>query len=294
MSSLATFAPVLDAVRGIDWPALRRVSSAVAGPHLSRVRGTTAEFVEHRPYQQGDEPKRIDWKLVARTDRVFVRLSQERTVLPTMVVLDASASMAFPAPANDKWELARKLGIGLAEVARQRGDPAGMMVVHAGGTRIVEPRTRRTVLEEMLHAVELAPSGSELIAPAARAAMRHCARLAVITDFLGDAEELLAAGRTFVAAGGELYVIHVVAAEELEPDPNKLLLTDPEDPLLRRPMSRSARTEYLRRFAAWREELAHDWRRVGAIYSMAVPRAEPMRAMVRRITAPAGAATAPR
>jgi uncharacterized protein (DUF58 family) len=294
MSSLATFAPVLDAVRGIGWPALRRVSSAVAGPHLSRVRGTTAEFVEHRPYQQGDEPKRIDWKLVARTDRVFVRLSQERAVLPTMVVLDASGSMAFPAPANGKWELARQLGIGLAEVARQKGDPVGITVQHPDGARIVAPRTRRTVLEEMLHAVDVSPSGSEALAPAALGAMRHCARVAIVTDFLGDADELLAAGRTFVAAGGELYVIHVVAAEELEPDPRKLLLADPENPLLRRPMSRAARAEYLRRFAAWREELARDWRRVGAIYSMVVPGEEPYRATIRRITNPAGVATAPR
>ena len=105
--SLATYAGVLDAVRGIGWPALRRVRSAVPGPHVSRVRGTTAEFVEYRPYRQGDEPKKIDWKLVARTDRVYIRLSQERAILPTMLVLDASGSMAFPTTTNAKWELAR-------------------------------------------------------------------------------------------------------------------------------------------------------------------------------------------
>jgi uncharacterized protein (DUF58 family) len=287
--SLATFAPVLDAVRGIGWPALHRVSSAVPGPHISRVRGTTAEFVEHRPYRQGDEPKKIDWKLVARTDRVYIRLSQERAILPTAIVLDASGSMAFPAPANDKWEHARQIGIGLAEVARQKGDPVGMTVVHPGGTRTVAPRTRRTVLEEMMHAVDVAPAGSEALAPAVSAAMRHCARLALITDFLGDADELLAAGRTFVAAGGELYVIHVVAAEELQPDPKKLLLADPEQPAFRRPMSRPAREEYIRRFATWREELARDWRRAGASYVMVVPGTEPMRGTIRRITIPAGA-----
>jgi uncharacterized protein (DUF58 family) len=286
MSSLATFAPVLDAVRGIGWPALNRVSSAVPGPHISRVRGTTAEFVEHRPYRQGDEPKKIDWKLVARTDRVYIRLSQERAVLPTMLVLDASGSMAFPAPTNDKWELARQIGIGLAEVARQKGDPVGMTVVHPSLTRTVEPRTRRTVLEEMMHAVDVVPSGSEAIAPAMRVAMRRCARLAIITDFLGDADDLLAAGRTFVAAGGELYVIHVVAAGELDPDPRKLLLADPEQPAFRRPMSRPARAEYVRRFSAWREQLARDWRRAGAMYSMVIPGAEGMRRVIRGITTP--------
>lgn len=290
MSSLARFAPVLDAVRGIGWPALRRVRSAVPGPHVSRVRGTTAEFVEYRPYRQGDEPKKIDWKLVARTDRVYIRLSQERAILPTMLVLDASGSMAFPAPANDKWEHARGIGIALAEVARQKGDPVGLSVVHPGGTRTIAPRTRRTVLEEMMHAVDVEPEGAEPLAPRVREAMRRCARLVLITDFLGDADDLLALGRTFVASGGELHAIHVVDRGELEPDPKKLLLADPERPELRRPMSPPARAEYLRRFAAWRDALARDWRHAGAVYTMVVPNTESMRATIRRITTPPGGA----
>lgn len=287
--SLATFASVLDAVRGIGWPALRRVRSAVPGPHVSRVRGTTSEFVEYRPYRQGDEPKRIDWKLVARTDRVYIRVSQERAILPTILLLDASGSMAFPVPANDKWEHARRIGIGLAEVARQKGDPVGMTVVHPGGTRTIAPRTRRTVLEEMMRAVDVVPVGSEPLAPSARDAIRRCARLVIITDFLGDADALLAVGRTFVAAGGELHAIHVVDAGELDPNPKKMLLADPEQPELRRPMSPPARVEYLRRFAAWRDTLARDWRHAGGIYSMVVPGSEPIRGTIRRITTPPGA-----
>ena len=284
--SLATYAGVLDAVRGIGWPALRRVRSAVPGPHVSRVRGTTAEFVEYRPYRQGDEPKKIDWKLVARTDRVYIRLSQERAILPTMLVLDASGSMAFPTTTNAKWELARQLGIGLAEVARHRGDPVGMTVVSSVGTRTIPPRTRRTVLEEMMHAVEITPAGGEALAPAAQDAMRRAARVVLLTDFLGDAEALLAAGRTFVAAGGELHAVHVVDPGELDPDPKKLLLADPEHPDIRRPMSPPARAAYLRRFSEWRESIAREWRRAGAVYSMVVPGQEPMRRMARRITTP--------
>ncbi|HEU4641925.1 MAG TPA: DUF58 domain-containing protein [Gemmatimonadaceae bacterium] len=284
--SLATFAPVLDAVRGIGWPALRRVRSAVPGPHVSRVRGTTAEFVEHRAYRQGDEPKRIDWKLVARTERVYIRLSQERAIQPTMLLLDASASMAFPAPGNDKWEHARRIGIGLAAVARHSGDPVGMLVSHVDGRRVVEPRTRRTVLEEMMHAVDVAPSGAQPLLPALREAMRRCRRLVIVTDFLGDADALLSATRAFVAAGNEVYAVHVVAQGELDPDPKKLLLADPEQPEVRRPMSPPARAAYLRRFGAWREQLARDWRRAGAVYTMVVPGQEPMRQTIRRLTTP--------
>jgi len=288
--SIATYAPVLDAVRGIGWPALRRVRSAVPGPHLSVVRGSTAEFVEYRPYRQGDDPRTIDWKLVGRTDRVYVRVSQERAVLPTMLLLDATASLAFPVSTNAKWELARRVAIGLAAVARHRGDPVGLALAHPGGARTIAPRTRRTVLDEMMHALDLAPAGDAPLAPVATDAMRRSARVAIVSDFLGDADALRAAAATFAAAGGELYVVHIVDAGELDPDPRRLLLTDPEQPGLRRPMSPPARVTYLRQFTAWRERLARDWRALGAVYVMLVTGAEPLRRSIRRITNPEVAA----
>ncbi|HXE57394.1 MAG TPA: DUF58 domain-containing protein [Gemmatimonadales bacterium] len=287
--TLAAFAPVLDAVRGIGWPARRRVRSAAPGPHLSIVRGATAEFVEYRGYRQGDDPKTIDWKLVARTDRVYVRVSQERAILPTTIVLDASASMAFPAATNAKWELARRLGLGLAAVARHRGDPVGMAVAHPRATRTVVPRTRRTVLDEMMRAIDVAPEGTPPLVPAVLDAMRRSARLVLVSDFLGDAEDALALAGAFSAAGKEVYAIHVVDRGELDPDPRSLLLADPEQPELRRPMSRAARAAYLERFGAWRTRLARDWRGAGAIYHMVVPGAEPLRRTIRRITTPGAA-----
>ena len=288
--SIATYAPVLDAVRGIGWPALRRVRSAIPGPHLSIVRGSTAEFVEYRPYRQGDDPRKIDWKLVGRTDRVYIRVSQERTVLPTMLLLDATASMAFPVSTNAKWELARRVAIGLAAVARHRGDPVGLALAHPSGARTIAPRTRRTVLDEMMHALDVAPAGDAPLAPVALDAMRRSARVAIVSDFLGDADALREAAATFAAAGGELYAVHIVDAGELDPDARRLLLTDPEQPGLRRPMSPPARATYLQRFGAWRERLARDWRGVGAVYVMLVTGTEPLRRTIRRITTPEGAA----
>jgi len=283
----ASYAAVLDEVRGISWPALRRVRSAVAGPHASVVRGTTAEFVEHRAYRQGDDPKKIDWKLVARTDRVYIRLSQEHAIHPTMLVVDASASMAFPPESHAKWNLACRIVIGLAAVARHGGDPVGLVVGNGSGRHVVVPRTRRTVLEEMMRALVVTPAGDSPLAPAAANAMRQSTRVVLVSDFLGDADALLAGGRPFVAAGGELHAVHVVDRGELEPDPTKLLLADPEQPSVRRPMSPPARAAYLQRFATWRATLARQWRNAGASYTMLVPGAEPLRRAVRRITAPA-------
>src|SRR5919202_6774638 len=108
------YGPLLDALRGVRWPARGSVVGGVAGTHHSRLRGIAAEFTEYRPYRQGDEPRRIDWKLYARSGRAFVRLATERATLSTVVVVDASASMAFPAESLGKWAHAAELALGLA------------------------------------------------------------------------------------------------------------------------------------------------------------------------------------
>lgn len=282
---LSQYAATLDAVRGIGWPALRRVRTTPVGPHASIVRGSTAEFLEYRPYRQGDDPAKIDWKLVARTDRVYVRVSQERTILPTMLVVDASASMAFPQNTQAKFKLASQLAIGLAAIARHRGDPVGLAVAHADGSNIIEPRTRSTVLEEMMRALDIAPGGTNSVTDVAVDALRLGARVVLLTDFLDDDDSgLLAHAKAAVAAGREVYAIHVVDGLELDPDAKQLLVADPELPELRRPMPPNARTVYIRRFAEWRENLARDWRRAGVVYELVVPQAEPFRRTVRRIT----------
>lgn len=281
---LETYAPVLDAVRGIGWPALHRVRSLAAGPHRSTARGSSAEFIEYRPYRQGDDTRKIDWKLLARTDRVYTRLSQVQTTLPTMLVVDSSASMAFPEETHGKWVFARQLAVALAAVARHGGDPVGLAMAHEGGARLIPPQTRRTVLDEMMMTLEAAPGGSPLLAPVAADALRLGARVVLISDFLGDTDALLSLAKTAAAERREVYAVHVVDQGELEPDPKKLLVSDPEAPTIRRPIPPPARAEYVRRFGEWREQLARDWRRVGALYVMVVPGAEPYRRTIRRIT----------
>src|SRR5258708_18011859 len=117
------YGALLDAVRGVRWRAARRVTGATLGAHLSHLRGNSSEFSEFRPYRQGDDPRRLDWRLLARSDRAYVRLTTDRATFSTTVIVDASASMAFPQPARDKWRLARELVVGLASVAHGEGDP---------------------------------------------------------------------------------------------------------------------------------------------------------------------------
>lgn len=283
------FAALLDSVRGIRWPARAAVRGGIPGAHTSRLRGISAEFTEYRPYRQGDDLGRIDWRLFARSDRAYIRLSNDRAILPTTIVLDGSASMAFPVGTNGKWRLATQVAVGLAAVARSSADPVGLLISREGASVQLNPRSRQGVIHEMIHAIEDAPpGGSERLAPALTAAMRVSGRIVLITDFLGDAEDLLNSAARAVAASKEVHAIHIVAAEEIDPSRETLLVSDPELPDVRRPLTGDARDSYLSAFGSWRERISHDWSDAGVSYTLAVAGSEAPDHLIRRITAPRG------
>jgi uncharacterized protein (DUF58 family) len=284
MAAAASYGALLDAVRGVHWPARRAVSSLLPGTHHSTLRGTSAEFTEYRLYRQGDDPRRVDWRLLARSDRAYIRLANDRAVLPTTIVLDTSASMAFPVTTRDKWRLAQQVTIGLAAVAHADGDPVGVALHDASGkAAILPPRTRRDVVAEIAR-VALAgdPGGSEPLAPILRSL--RSARLLLITDLLGDEEDALRAVRAHIVGGGEAHVAHIVARDELDPPHRTLLAADPEQAFVQRMLVESTRREYEERFAAWRADVARRWRAAGASYTEVVTDEAAPRA-VRRIAA---------
>jgi uncharacterized protein (DUF58 family) len=277
-----THGALLDAVRGVHWPARRPVVGGPAGVHHSKMRGTSAEFTEYRLYRQGDDPRRLDWRLLARSDRAYIRLATDRAVLPTTIVLDASASMAFPIATRAKWRHAQQIAIGLAAVVHADGDPVGVAVHDdRGRIRVLPPRTRRGVVSEIARVIEAAdPDGLDPLAPSL-AAIRS-ARIAVITDLLGDADELLRAASMHLVAGGEFHVVHIVAREEIDPPRRSILAADPETPGLQRLLVESTRRGYDEAFADWRNEMARRWRAAGASYTEVITDEESAHA-VRRI-----------
>jgi len=288
VDSYDQYAPLLDQVRGIRWPARSAVRGGIPGAHTSRLRGISAEFTEYRPYRQGDDPRRVDWKLFARSDRAYIRLSNDRAILPTMIVLDASASMAFPVATNAKWVLAAQLGVGLGAVARNSGDPVGLVIAGAEPLMLA-PRMRRSVTHEIIRAVAAAqPGGNIPLSPSVSIAAQTGGRLVIVTDFLGDAEELLSVASRWVAAGREVHAVHVIAQEELDPSREPLTVSDPEAPGLRRALTSGTRDSYMNAFSAWRDRSAHDFSDAGVAYSVAVVGDETTDHVIRRITAPRG------
>ena len=283
---IETRGSLLDAIRGVKWPTLRAVGGALPGAHHSRLRGSAPELSEYRVYRQGDDPKRIDWRLLARSDRAYIRLAEDRSIVSTLIVVDATASMAYPPRSLGKWRTACDLAIGLAAVAHASRDPVGLVIVGGRGMRQLSARTRRGIVGEIARALDdITPEGTAAVA-AALAGVRPRSRIAIVSDFLGDADDVRRRAGEVAAAGGEVHAIHVVADEELDPPSRSMLAVDPEDPSVARPLVGDVRAAYVERFAAWRAELAAAWRGEGLSYTMATV-SEPASRVVRRVTSAA-------
>lgn len=297
--------PLLDAVRGVTWPSRIRVRAGMPGVHRAAQRGTTGEFTEYRSYRQGDDPRRIDWRLLARSDRAFIRVTDERAWLPTWLVVDASASMAFPLgesqrapmvtwhPSGDddgipeKWTTARQLGIALGAIAHASGDPVGVLVNTRPDSTRLSPITRRGVVQRIARTLDgihpLAHVGTVPTAMLLRTLPARV-RVVVLTDALDDADALAAACAQRVAAGSAVTVVHVVHPQELSPMGGVWRAQDPDNPALSRTLAPGTVAEYQRAFDAWRAQTATRVRAGGGGYVEVVCGADTARA-VRDIVA---------
>lgn len=291
---MSVYGPMLDALRGVRWPARRAVGAAPPGAHRSSQQGTAGEFTEYRLYRQGDDPRALDWRLLARSDRAFVRLSDDRALLPTWIVVDGSARMQFPESGQSKFAYARQVAVGLAAVAHASSDPVGVLVAHARGVQRLPPRTRRGTVQEIARVLDgVAPGGAADLSPWL-SELPTQTRVVLITDCLGNTDGLLRVLAAQRAAGALVECVHVVAAEELAPPPGTFLVHEPDAAGAaalheRRVLSAKGVAGYRERFDAFRQEMASRWRATGAGYTEVrtdVPAARAVRAIVMGLALP--------
>jgi len=283
---LAPYAPLLDALTGLTWPSGSRARVGEPGAHRSSRLGRSPEFTEYRAYRPGDDLRRLDWKLYGRTDRLFLRIADDHAALRTAIVLDASASMRFPLEGHGKWEHACAVALGLAAVAINDGDAVGVTVSAAAGDRALAPSRRRDMLHDVAQLFDsVHPVGTPALAESVTRGSAH-PRLVLITDFLGDAERSLGALRVAAASGAEIFAVHVVAGEELDPPSRPFVAADPEQVELRRALSTGNRPGYDAAFTAWRAGIASEVHAMNARYVLTVT-TEPVRDAVRRVVSAA-------
>jgi uncharacterized protein (DUF58 family) len=153
-------ARTLAAVRDLELAARIVVDGVMLGRHGSHRAGAGLEFSQYRSYQPGDDPRRIDWKLLARSDRYFVREAETETSITVRLLLDATGSMAHQEDGLTKLDYARYLVAALALLAQRQGDAFGLYVLARGGVESIPPARGQRHLHRVLHRLEaLEPVG---------------------------------------------------------------------------------------------------------------------------------------
>ncbi|MCP5531627.1 MAG: DUF58 domain-containing protein [Akkermansiaceae bacterium] len=214
-------------MRRLEWYARKRKQGTLTGRHTSPDKGFSVEFAEHREYAPGDDPKDLDWRVMAKSDRNVIRQYIEETNLRAMLAVDVSGSMRYTGDhaaeaggvALSKLAYAKHLAAALAYLFIKQGDGAGLVTfdkrvkgfIRAGS----RPSQVRRILEE-LHEVEAGEDtdvGEVLHEVAERIPRRGLVML--ISDLFDDPERLVEALHHFDFRQHELVVFHLMAEEEL-------------------------------------------------------------------------------
>ncbi|QGZ40778.1 uncharacterized protein DUF58 [Pseudoduganella flava] len=135
------------------------------GIHAGRERGAGVEFSEYRAYAPGDEWRRVDWKLLARADRYYVREAERDSHVAVWLWLDASASMAEPSrtvAGLDKLAYARTALACIAAIAQRQGDAFGLVICVNGRTEAIQPARGPRQLQRILAALARTEAGGAL------------------------------------------------------------------------------------------------------------------------------------
>lgn len=229
---------LLDGLAGLDLVARTIVRGFVGGMHRSPFLGSGEDFSRHRAYQQGDDVRRLDWRLYGRTDRLFIRLFEEDSNLQALLLVDASESMGFAGDAPvTKLRYAQFMGAALAHLMLGAGDATGLASLGAGIRFHLPPRNRPGHLHDLLLALErLRPEGgtapSETLDEVG-GKLRRRGRIILLSDCLeeDDGEALLRAVRRLRARSDEVIVIRIASRTELgEMNLGSARYFDPETP----------------------------------------------------------------
>ncbi len=142
---------VIREVERLDLKARFIVEGFIAGLHDSPYYGFSSEFSDHRKYTAGDDPKNIDWKVYARTDRLYIKRFQAETNLDCNLLLDVSESMAYGygGPLT-KLEYATYMAAALAYMMVNQQDNVGLVTFDREPTHVVPPRSKRSHLPALL------------------------------------------------------------------------------------------------------------------------------------------------
>lgn len=206
-------------LEGLNVSSVRMAEGRLPGKHRSRLKGGCAEFAEHRAYGLGDEVRRLDWRVLAKSDRYFVKQFNEESVLVSTLVVDAAAGMGFAESGPSKWDAARAVASGLARLLLAQRDPVGLALAASPLPPLLPARSEAPHYGAMMEVLRrTVPRGRESLAERLSeisGRIRRRGLVVVISDAFCDLEPLEKSLRRLTSLGHQLVLFHTVAPEEL-------------------------------------------------------------------------------
>ncbi len=255
-------------IRSLELRARVVVEGFWSGIHRSPYHGFSVEFTEYRQYTPGDDPRYMDWRVLARSDRYFIKKFEDETNLRCHLLADNSRSMTFGSRGYTKAEYAATLAATLAYFLYLQGDAVGLLTFDAQIRDYLPARHRTGHLRSLMLALEKPASGqaTDLTAPLKRIVeiVRKRGLMVLLSDFLAPIETLEPDLVTLTACGHEVIVFQLLDPAELtfnfdaaamfqDVESGRSLFIDPG----------AARKEYLRKLTAHCAALRSTCQRLG-------------------------------
>lgn len=196
------------------------VEGNLAGAHRSPLRGQSSEFADHKAYGIGDDPKHIDWKVLGRTDKYYVKRFEDETNLRVYIALDRSHSMGYGSEKTTKYAYACHLAAAIGYVTVKARDSVGLYLHSDKIDLAMDARNSFNHLNTMLKRVQgFEPGSTTNIAEALHqiaSSVRHRALIIVISDLLADEIAITQALAHFRKRNHDVIVLQVLDPMEVD------------------------------------------------------------------------------
>jgi uncharacterized protein (DUF58 family) len=258
-------------IRNLELRARVVVEGFWRGIHRSPYHGFSVEFTEYRQYTAGDDPRYLDWRVFARSDRYFIKKFEDETNLRCYLLVDSSRSMGFGSKGYTKAEYGATLAATLAYFLYLQGDAVGLLTFDEAIRDYLPARHRTGHLRHVMFALEKPASGrtTNLVSPLTRILeiVRKRGLIVLMSDFLAPLQDLEAPLMALTASGHEVIIFQVLDAAEISFDfdgasqfedmeSGRTLYVDPA----------AARREYLRKLEGHCTGLGAVCQRLGISY----------------------------
>src|SRR5215211_3631047 len=264
-------------VGSLDLRARLIVEGLMNGMHRSPYQGISVEFAQHRPYVAGDDIRHVDWKVLGRSDKVYLKQYLEETNLHLICVVDASESMGYSSITGDngatwsKYDHATAIAASLAYMAIQQQDSVGLAIFDQTLSRYFKPsnspRQWKIVVNELQQVPRWNKTNTGKILDQIAEKLSHRSLIVVLSDFFDDLDSIRQGLRHLRYKKHEIMAFQILDPAEIEfPFEDVTLFKGLEESgeLLTEP--RSLRDGYIEQLALFTEDLKKSCRGMGIDY----------------------------